>query len=82
MTSIAGAIAAFAFTGTIASMTAGVAVAEPRAEHVVGEQCIGADIGRQDVAPNGQPIICDSNYQWEPYVGQTPNDPWVTGQNP
>jgi hypothetical protein len=59
-----------------------VAIAEPKAEHVVGEQCIGADIGRQDVAPSGQAIICDSNYHWEPYVGQTPNDPWVTAQNP
>jgi len=78
----AGALAAITFAGTIGSMTAGVAIAEPKAEHVVGEQCIGADIGRRDVAPNGQAIICDSNYQWEPYVGQTPNDPWVTGQNP
>jgi hypothetical protein len=81
MKHIAGAMAAFAFAGTIASMTAGAAIAEPKAEHVVGEQCIGADIGRRDVAPNGQAIICDSNYNWEPYVGQTPNDPWVTAQN-
>jgi hypothetical protein len=79
---IAGTLAAFAFGGIIASVTPGAAIAEPRAEHVVGEQCIGADIGRQDVAPNGQAIICDSNYHWEPYVGQTPNDPWVTDQNP
>lgn len=75
-------MAAFAFAGTIVGMTSGLAVAQPRAEHVVGEPCIGADIGRQDVAPNGQAIICDSSYQWEPYVGQTPNDPWVSGQNP
>ncbi len=82
MKHLAGTLAALAFAGTVASVTAGVSVAEPRAEHVVGEQCIGADIGRQDVAPNGQTIICDSNYRWEPYVGQTPNDPWVSGQNP
>lgn len=68
---IAGALAALALAGTITSMTAGVAIAEPKAEHVVGEQCIGADIGRQDVASSGQAIICDSNYHWEPYVGQT-----------
>jgi hypothetical protein len=82
MKQAAGALAAFTFAGTIAIMTAGVTIAQPRAEHVVGEQCIGADIGRQDVAPNGQAIICDSNYHWEPYVGQTPDDPWVTAQNP
>ena len=75
-------MAAFAFAGTIVVITSGVAVAEPRAGHVVGEPCIGADIGRHDVAPNGQTIICDSNYQWEPYLGQAPNDPWVSGQNP
>jgi hypothetical protein len=72
MKRMVGALAAFAFAGTIASMTAGAAIAEPKAEHVVGEQCIGADIGKRDVAPNGQAIICDSNFQWEPYVGQTP----------
>lgn len=82
MEHVAEVLAAFTFAGTIASVTGGVAIAEPRTEHVVGEQCIGADIGRQDVAPNGQAIICDSNYHWEPYVGQTPNDPWVTAQNP
>ena len=82
MKRIAGALAAFAFAGTTVGVTAAAAIAEPKAEHVVGEQCIGADIGRQDVAPNGQAIICDSNYHWEPYVGQTPNDPWVTAQNP
>jgi hypothetical protein len=76
MKRIGGALAAFAVAGTIASVTAGAAIAEPKAEHVVGEQCIGADIGRQDVAPNGQAIICDSNYQWEPYVGQTPVHSW------
>jgi uncharacterized membrane protein len=79
---LATALAAAIFAGTVASITIGVAIAEPKAEHVVGEQCVGADIGRKDVAPDGQAIICDSNYQWEPYVGQTPNDPWVTAQNP
>ncbi len=78
---IAIALAAFAFAGAVATMTAGAASAQPRAEHNVGDQCIGADIGRRAVAPNGQAIICDSNYRWEPYVGQTPNDPWVTGQH-
>jgi hypothetical protein len=72
MKRLVGALAAFAFAATIASMTAGGAIGEPKAEHVVGEQCIGADIGKRDVAPNGQAIICDSNFQWEPYVGQTP----------
>lgn len=79
---VAAALAASICVGTIASISAGMAVAEPKAEHDVGEQCIGADIGRKDVAPNGQVIICDSNYRWGPYVGQTPNDPWVTAQNP
>ncbi|MGA8547382.1 MAG: hypothetical protein WB785_19280 [Mycobacterium sp.] len=82
MKHVAGALAALTFAGTIAAMTNGVAIAEPKADHVVGEQCIGADIGRQDVAPDGQAIICDSNYQWEPYVGQTPSDPWVNAQRP
>jgi hypothetical protein len=82
MKHIAAALAANIFAGTIVSMTAGMAMAEPKAEHVVGEQCIGADIGRKDVALTGQAIICDSNYHWEPYVGQTPNDPWVSAQNP
>lgn len=81
MKRVVGALAAFAIAASVASMTAGAAIAEPKAEHVVGDQCIGADIGRRDVAPNGQGIICDSNYHWEPYVGQTPNDPWVTAQN-
>jgi hypothetical protein len=76
MNRIAGALAAFAIAGITASMTASAAIAEPKAEHVVGEQCIGADIGRRDVAPNGQAIICDSNYHWEPYVGQTPVHTW------
>jgi hypothetical protein len=82
MKRIVGALAALGFTGTLTGMTAGVATAEPKVAHVVGEQCIGADIGMRDVAPDGQAIICDSNYHWEPYVGQTPNDPWVTAQNP
>ena len=83
MKCIGAALVALTFAaGMIVSVTAGMATAEPKAEHVVGEECIGADIGRQDVAPNGQAIICDSNYHWEPYVGQTPNDPWVTAQNP
>ena len=78
----AAAVAAFVFAGTVATVTAGVAIAEPKAAHVVGDECIGADIGRKDVAPSGRPIICDSNYHWEPYVGQSPNDPWVSAQNP
>ncbi|MEB3984317.1 hypothetical protein OQ968_24020 [Mycobacterium sp. 663a-19] len=81
MKRMAVAMAAFAVAGTVAGTTAGAAIAEPKAEHVVGEQCIGADIGKRDVAPNGQAIICDSNYQWMPYTGQKPNDPWVTAQN-
>jgi len=71
-----GAVAAFAIAGIIASTAAGAAIAEPEAEHIVGDQCIGADIGRRDVAPTGQAIICDSNYHWEPYVGQTPTHSW------
>lgn len=79
---IGAALAVLTSAGAVATMTAGVAIAEPKAEHVPGDQCIGADIGRKDVGPNGQAIICDSNYHWEPYVGQTPNDPWVSAQNP
>ena len=78
---IAAFLAAFAFAGAVATMTAGAASAAPRAEHNVGDQCIGADIGRRAVAPNGQAIICDSNYHWQPYVGQNPSDPWVSGQH-
>jgi len=54
MKRVVGALAAFAIAASVASMTAGAAIAEPKAEHVVGDQCIGADIGRRDVAPNGQ----------------------------
>jgi hypothetical protein len=78
---IAATVAAFAVAGAVATVTAGAAGAQPRAEHSVGDQCIGADIGRRAVAPNGQAIICDSNYHWTPYVGQNPGDPWVTGQH-
>ena len=81
MKRIAEVLAAFALASATISVTPSVAVAERMAEHVVGDQCIGADIGRKDVATNGQAIICDSNYHWEPFVGQTPNDPWVAGQN-
>lgn len=82
MKHIAGAVAALAFAGTVGCITADRAAAEPIATtHAVGDPCIGADIGRKDVAPDGQAIICDSNYHWEPYVGQVPNDPWVSGQN-
>lgn len=77
----AGALAILVIAGTFAIVTPPAATAEPKAEHVVGEQCIGADIGRRDVAPSGQAIVCDSNYQWMPYIGQQPNDPWVTAQN-
>lgn len=66
--------------GVVGGVTASAATAAPLAEHAVGDQCIGADIGRKDVSPDGQPIICDSSYTWQPYVGQTPNDPWVTAQ--
>jgi hypothetical protein len=82
MKCIEAALAVLASAGAVATMTAGVAIAEPKAEHAPGDQCIGADIGRKDVGPNGQAIICDSNYHWEPYVGQSPNDPWVSAQNP
>lgn len=72
MKCIGEALAALVFAGAVANATAGAAIAEPKAQHVVGDQCIGADIGRKDVAPNGQAIICDSNYHWEPYVGPDP----------
>ncbi|MUL68328.1 hypothetical protein BOO86_27925 [Mycobacterium sp. CBMA 234] len=74
---VVGAFAA-AQAGTGVGMT--VAAAAPMAQHVVGEQCIGAEIGRKDLTPSGQVIICDGNYRWEPYAGQTPSDPWVAGQ--
>jgi hypothetical protein len=77
-----GAFATLALAASVAGATAGVCAAQPWAQHFVGEDCIGADIGRQDVAPNGQPIICDSDYRWEPYVGQNPSDPWVDAQHP
>jgi hypothetical protein len=80
MRRIAAALAAFAIAGTVASATPGAAAA-PMAQHVVGDDCIGADIGLRDVASTGQAIICDSNYRWEPYRGQTPNDPWVAAQH-
>lgn len=45
----------------------------------VGEQCIGADIGRTAVDAAGVAIVCD-NYQWRPDVGQEPSHPWVDDQ--
>lgn len=82
MKRIGATLAALVFAGTVANTTAGAAIAGPKAQHIAGDECIGADIGRKDVAPSGQAIICDSNYHWEPYVNQTPNDPWVSAQNP
>lgn len=45
----------------------------------IGDQCIGADIGRTAVDSYGNAIICD-NYAWVLNVGQTPRHPWVDGQ--
>ncbi|MGP5930766.1 hypothetical protein ACTXPV_12875 [Corynebacterium glyciniphilum] len=45
----------------------------------LGDQCIGADIGRTAVAADGTAIMCD-NYVWQPNQGQTPSHPWVDGQ--
>ena len=45
----------------------------------IGDQCIGADIGRTGVDAHGNAIICD-NYAWVLNVGQTPSHPWVDGQ--
>jgi len=81
MKAIPAVLAGAVLFGAVAGVTASTATAEPLAEHAVGDQCMGADIGRKDIAPNGQPIICDSNYTWEPNVGQVPNDPWVTAQH-
>lgn len=76
-----GAVLAVGFViAQAGAAVADVAAADPLPQHVVGEQCIGADIGRKDLTPSGQVIICDSNYRWEPYTGQTPTDPWVAGQ--
>ena len=76
-----GAVLAMGFViAQAGAAVAGVAAADPLPQHVVGEQCIGADIGRKDLTPSGQVIICDSNYHWQPYTGQTPTDPWVAGQ--
>lgn len=45
----------------------------------LGDQCIGADIGRTAVAADGTAIMCD-NYMWQLNQGQTPSHPWVDGQ--
>jgi hypothetical protein len=45
----------------------------------LGDQCIGADIGRTAVAADGTAIMCD-NYVWQLNQGQTPSHPWVDGQ--
>jgi hypothetical protein len=45
----------------------------------LGDQCIGADIGRTAVAADGTAIMCD-NYVWLLNQGQTPSHPWVDGQ--
>lgn len=45
----------------------------------IGDQCIGADIGRTSVDANGNAIVCD-NYAWVLDVGQEPSHPWVDDQ--
>jgi hypothetical protein len=45
----------------------------------LGDQCIGADIGRTAVTADGTAIMCD-NYVWQLNQGQTPSHPWVDGQ--
>ncbi|MDV8001525.1 hypothetical protein [Rhodococcus sp. IEGM 1408] len=45
----------------------------------IGDQCIGADIGRTAVDAYGNAILCD-NYQWVLNVGQEPRHPWVEEQ--
>lgn len=45
----------------------------------LGDQCIGADIGRRSVDANGTAILCD-NYMWRQDVGQEPRHPWVEDQ--
>ena len=45
----------------------------------LGDQCIGADIGRRSVDVNGIAILCD-NYMWRQDVGQEPRHPWVEDQ--
>lgn len=45
----------------------------------IGDQCIGADIGRTGTDAYGNAILCD-NYQWVLNVGQEPRHPWVDEQ--
>lgn len=45
----------------------------------IGDQCIGADIGRTAVDAYGNAIVCD-NYRWVLNVGQEPRHPWVEDQ--
>lgn len=45
----------------------------------IGDQCIGADIGRTAVDSYGNAIVCD-NYRWVLNVGQEPRHPWVDDQ--
>lgn len=45
----------------------------------IGEQCIGADIGRTSTDANGNAIVCD-NYAWTLNVGQEPRHPWADSQ--
>lgn len=45
----------------------------------IGDQCIGADVGRTAVDANGNAIIC-TNYQWQLNTGQTPEHRWADDQ--
>ncbi|MFN3339851.1 MAG: hypothetical protein ACK40Z_09155 [Dietzia sp.] len=45
----------------------------------IGDQCIGADIGRTATDAYGNAIVCD-NYRWVLNVGQEPRHPWVDDQ--
>ncbi|WP_287001306.1 MULTISPECIES: hypothetical protein [Gordonia] len=45
----------------------------------LGDQCIGADIGRTTVDANGNAVIC-TNYQWQLNTGQTPEHRWADDQ--
>ncbi|MBB1031461.1 hypothetical protein G6027_11290 [Dietzia sp. SLG310A2-38A2] len=50
-----------------------------RAGPDIGDQCIGADIGRTATDAHGNAIACD-NYRWVLNVGQEPRHPWVDDQ--
>jgi hypothetical protein len=58
------------------------AAAGPAHQYSAGQSCPGASIGmKADDPATGQFIVCDTDYTWHVYTGQTPHHSWADDQN-